>query len=66
MIQYIYTKKESPNEEFDEYDNASDLFDKIKNGKITLFEAKINQTIFKSHLGEIKKGNKHHKKMKGA
>ena len=28
---YIYKKKESPNEEFDEYGNASDLFDKIKN-----------------------------------
>ena len=67
MIQYIYTKKkESPNEKFDKYDNASDLFDEIKNGEITLFEGKNDQAIFKSHLSEIKKETPKKKKIKGA
>ena len=50
-------KGRSPDEEFDKYDNALDLINKIRNGEIKLAEAKNDQTIFKSHFGEIKKGN---------
>ena len=49
MIQYIDTK--------DKYDNALDLINKIKNGEIRLSEVKNDQIVFKSHLGDIKKGN---------
>ena len=50
-------KNNSLIEEFDKYDNASDLIDKIRDGEIRLEEAKNDQAIFKSHLGGIKKGN---------
>ena len=53
---FIY-KDRSPDERFDKYDNDLDLTDKIQNGEIKLSGAKNNQMIFKSHLGEIKKGN---------
>ena len=51
-------KGNTPNEEFNTYDNALDLIDKIKNGEIKLAEVKINQINFKSNSGEIKKGSK--------
>ena len=50
-------KGKSPDQKFDKYDNALDLINKIQNDEIKLTDAKNNQLIFKSHLGEIKKGN---------
>ena len=41
----------------DTYDNALDLIDKIRNGKIRLTDVKYDQIKFKSNLDEIKKGN---------
>ena len=43
---------------FDEFDNAFDIIDKIRDGKIDLSDVKNNQEKFKSYLREIKKGNK--------
>ena len=43
---------------FDKFDNALDIIDKIRDGKIDLADVKNNQEKFKSYLGEIKKGNK--------
>ena len=43
---------------FDEFDNAFDIIDKIRDGKIDLSDVKNNQEKFKSYFGEIKKGNK--------
>ena len=60
---YKYKGKIS-DKKFDEYDNALDLIDKIKNGKITLTNAKNDQENFNSSLGEIKKGSKKSKKQK--
>ena len=51
-------KGNTSNEEFNTYDNALDLIDKIKNGEIKLAEVKSNQINFKSNSGEIKKGSK--------
>ena len=48
-------KNKTPNENFNTYDNALDLIDKIKNGEIKLAKAKINQIRFKSNLGKINK-----------
>ena len=52
-------KNKSPDEEFDKYDNALNLINKIKEGKIkiSLSKSKNDQAIFKSHLGEIKRRN---------
>ena len=50
-------KGKTPDENFDAYDNALNLINKIKNGEIKLAEAKNDQIRFKSNLGEIKKGN---------
>ena len=36
----------------------------MKNGKISLTDAKSNQIIFKSHLFEMKKGSKKSKEQK--
>ena len=47
---------------FNEFDNAFDIIDKIRDGKIDLSDVKNNQEKFKSYLGgEIKKGNKKHR-----
>ena len=46
---------------FDQFDDAFSLFDKIRNGKISLINAKIDQEIFRSNLSEIKTGNKKYK-----
>ena len=43
---------------FDEFDNAFDIIDKIRDGKIDLSDVKNNQEKIKSYFGEIKKGNK--------
>ena len=50
-------KGKTPDENFDAYDNALNLIDKIKNGEIKLAEAKNDQIKFESNLGKIKKGN---------
>ena len=50
-------KAKSPDEKFDKYDNPLDLINKIRNGEVKLSSVKNDQTIFKSHLGEIKKRN---------
>ena len=55
-LAYKY-KGKSPDEKFEKDDNALDLINKIKNGEIKPSETKNNQIIFKSHLGEIKKGS---------
>ena len=49
---------------FDEFYNALDLIDKIKNGEIKLTEAKNNQINFRSNLSKIKKGSKKSKTQK--
>ena len=46
---------------FDEFDNALDIIDKIRDRKIDLADVKNNQEKYKSYLGEIKKGNKKHR-----
>ena len=43
---------------FNKFDNALDLFDKIREGKIKFAGAKNDQIEFKSELIEIKKGSK--------
>ena len=50
-------KGNAPDLNFNEFDNALSLIDKIRDGKISLTDVKINQEKFKSYLGEIKKGN---------
>ena len=46
---------------FDEFDNAFDIIDKIRDGKIDLSDVKKSQEKFKSYLGEIKQGNEKHR-----
>ena len=50
-------KGKSLDEIFDKYDNALDLINDIQKGEIKLSDAKNDQTVFKSRLGELKKGN---------
>ena len=58
----IYRYKSSnADEKFNEFGNAFILLDKIRDGKISLADAKNYQTEFKSNLSEIKKGNKKHR-----
>ena len=45
---------------FDEFDNASSLLDKIREGKISLADSKNDQAKSTSNLSKIKKGNKKH------
>ena len=54
-------KGNTPDLNFDEFDNAFDIIDNIRDGKIELSDVKNNQEKFKSYLGEIKKGNKKHR-----
>ena len=54
-------KGKSSDKKLDEYDNALYLINKIRNGKIKIFDAKNGQINFKSHLGEIKRGSKNSK-----
>ena len=53
---YRYTSK-TPDENFNTYDNALNVINKITNGKIKLSEAKNNQIKLKLVLGKIKKEN---------
>ena len=48
-------KGKTPDENFNTYENALDLINKIRNGQIKLAEAKNDQIRFKSNLSEIKK-----------
>ena len=50
-------KGNTPNLNFDEFNNALALIDKIRDAKINLTDVKNNQEKFKAYLGEIKKGN---------
>ena len=43
---------------FNEFDNAFSLLDKIRDGKVSLANAKIDQAEFKSNLSKIKKETK--------
>ena len=51
-------KNNSPNVEINKFGNAFDIIDKIRDGKIDLFDVKNNQGKIKSYLGKIRKGNK--------
>ena len=55
-------KRKTPYENFNTYDNALNLIDKIKDGEIKLAEAKNGQIKFKLVLGEIKKRKQKKKK----
>ena len=53
----IYRYKGNTNDvNFDEFDNAVDIVNKIRDGKKELTNVKKNQENFKSLLGQIKKG----------
>ena len=55
----IYKQKgKTPDKNFYTYDNALNITDKIKNGKIKLADVKNDKIKFKQNLSEIKKGNK--------
>ena len=43
---------------FNEFDNAFDIINKTRDGKIDLSDVKNNQDKFRSYLPEIKKGKK--------
>ena len=43
---------------FNKFDNALNLIDKIREGEISLADAKNNEIKFKLDLSEIKNGNK--------
>ena len=58
-------KGRTPDENFDKYDNALDLINKIKNGQMKLADVKNDQVNLRSSLREIKKW-KQQKKIKGA
>ena len=45
---------------FNQFDNAFSILDKIRDGKISLTDAKNDQGEFKSDLNEIKKENQKH------
>ena len=47
---------------FDEFDNALDLINKIRKGKISLTDVNNTQAKFESNLGEIKKAHKNRSK----
>ena len=51
-------KGNTPDLNFNESDNALDIIEKIRDGKIDLADVKNNQEKFKSCLGEIKKRKK--------
>ena len=46
---------------FDKFNNALDIINKKQNGEIDLANVKNNQENFKTHLREVKKGNKKHR-----
>ena len=50
---------------FTQFDNAFSLLDKIRNGKISVTNAKNDQEKLRSDLSKIKRGNKKHKSNEG-
>ena len=48
-------KGNSPDLNFNEFDNALALIDKIRDGKTSITDVKNNQEKFKSYLGNIRK-----------
>ena len=56
-LTYRY-KGNTADADFDEFDNALDITDKIQNGKINLADVKNNQEKFKSYHRETKKETK--------
>ena len=59
-------KDKSSDKKSDEYDNALDLINKIRNGEIKLSDIKNDQINFKSYLREIKTGSKKSKEQRKA
>ena len=53
-------KGKTPDGNFSNFDNALVLIDKIRNGKISLNEAKDEQPKLRSDMGEIKRVEKIH------
>ena len=51
-------KGNTPDQDFSKFDNALDLTNKIRNGEISLNEAKDDQTKLRSDMGKIKKVQK--------
>ena len=51
-------KGNTPDEDFSKFDNALDLINKIRDGEISLNEAKDEQGKLKSSVGEIKRVQK--------
>ena len=51
-------KGNTPDEDFSKFDNALDLINKVRDGEISLNEAKNEQTKLGSAMGEIKKERK--------
>ena len=49
---------------FNEFDNALNIINKIRDGKKDLADVKKSQEKFKNYLGEIKKGSKKSKEQK--
>ena len=61
----IYRYKGSTaNANFDEFDNAFNIINKIQNDEIELADVKKNQEKLKQHLRRIKKGSKKSKEQK--
>ena len=56
-------KNNSSNVEFNKFDNAFDIIDKIRDGKIDLSDVKNNQGKIKSYLGKKKETNQKNKKI---
>ena len=54
-------KDNTSNINFDQLDDTFSLFNKIKNGRISLANAKNDQEKFGSYLSEIRRGNNKHK-----
>ena len=57
-------KARIPNAKFDKLDNALDILNKMRNGKIGLSDVKNNQAKFKSNLDEVRKAHKKRKNSK--
>ena len=57
-------KGNAANANFDKFDNAINIINKIQIGEIELADVKRNQEKFKSYLREIKKGIKKSKEQK--
>ena len=59
LIDLTYRYKGNTDDvKFDEFDNALDIVNKIRDGKKDRVDVKNNQQKFKSLLGKIRKGSK--------